>query len=377
MRAIPTLRRERTLRRLGLALLVSSCALGSAVLAHLFVLPSLAEGDSDALRAMLLGASLAVPAALVYLTVPRLLDRYDPEPVYSLVAAFAFGALGACGLAAAVNASVAELAADRGGDGWVIATLLSAPLVEEAAKGLGVLGVFLFLRREFDGMIDGVVYASFIGIGFAAVENAVYYGAAASEGVLGESLVLRGLFTPWCHPVYTSMIGLGLGLAREGRRPWIRRLAPWLGLIAAVLLHAAWNRAAVLGPRAGLGALTLTQLPLWLAFVGAFLALVAVLARRRGAIVRAYLEDEVARKAITPTELELIGHPFGLLFARVLHGKEGARFVRTAARLALSKWHASRAEALGEGTLSADFIAPLRDELKRAREAVSIRSEGR
>src|SRR5690606_14333655 len=157
----------------------------------------------------------------------------------------------------------------------------------------------------------------------------------------------------------------------EGRRAWVRRFSPWLGLLTAVLLHAAWNRAAVLGPRAGHEALAVLQLPLWLAFVGAFLAVVTVLSMRRGAIVRAYLEDEVARKAITVTELELIGHPFGLLFARMLYGKEGARFVRTAARLALSKWHASRAESLGDEPRSANCIVPLREELRSGREAVA------
>jgi protease PrsW len=371
---MPTLRRERLLRRLGLLVLVVSCALGGAALAHLFVLPKFHEDDLEALRAMAVGASLAIPAALVYLTVPRLLDRYDPEPIRALLASFVYGALGACGLAAAVNASVADLAASRGGDGWMIATLLSAPLVEEVAKGLGVFGVFYFLRREFDGMIDGVVYASFVGIGFAAIENAIYYGAAESAGTLKESLVLRGLLTPWCHPVYTSMVGLGLGLAREGHRSWVRRSAPWLGLATAILLHAAWNRAAVLGPRAGRESLAVLQLPLWFAFVAAFLAVVMVLSVRRGAIVRAHLEDEVARKAITVTELELIGHPFGLLFARMLYGRQGAKFVRSAARLALSKWHASRAESLGAQTLSADFIAPLREEMRRAREAVVERA---
>jgi protease PrsW len=367
---MPTLRRERLLRRIGLLLLVLSCAVGGAALAHLFVLPSFRADDVEALRSMAVGASLAIPAAMVYLTVPRLLDRYDPEPLGALLASFLFGALGACGLAAAVNAAVAHAAGSLGEDGWMIATLLSAPLVEEVAKGLGVLGVFYFLRREFDGMIDGVVYASFVGIGFAGIENAIYYAAAESEGMLKESLVLRGLLTPWCHPVYTSMVGLGVGLAREGRRAWMRSLAPWLGLAAAVLLHAAWNRAAVLGPSTGNEALAVLQLPLWFTFVGAFLGLVTVLSVRRGHIVRVHLEDEVARKAITVTELELIGHPFGLLFARTLYGRDGAKFVRTAARLALSKWHASRAESLGDQTLSANFIAPLREELRRAREAV-------
>ena len=88
-------------------------------------------------------------------------------------------------------------------------------------KGLAVLGVFYFLRREFDGVVDGVIYATFAALGFAAVENVVYYSNAMRADAGGEALaatfLLRGVLAPWGHPLYTSMTGIGFGIARETR----------------------------------------------------------------------------------------------------------------------------------------------------------------
>ena len=77
-------RSEKRKRALGLALFWIGTLLGALLALQLFVVPPLQAGDVKELRAMLTGALLAVPAGLVYLTVPRLLDRYDPEPWYAL-----------------------------------------------------------------------------------------------------------------------------------------------------------------------------------------------------------------------------------------------------------------------------------------------------
>ena len=94
----------------------------------------------------------------------------------------AWGAIAACGIAATINTGVEIVAGAVGGKEFaeVMGACVSAPIVEEGMKGLAVLGVFYFLRREFDGVVDGVIYATFAALGFAAVENVVYYGNAAS-----------------------------------------------------------------------------------------------------------------------------------------------------------------------------------------------------
>ena len=84
--------------------------------------------------------------------------------------------------------------------GEVIGACVSAPLVEEFWKGLAVFGIFFFLRREFDGVVDGIIYGTFAALGFAATENVMYYSRAQltetlshHEGALATTFVLRGV----------------------------------------------------------------------------------------------------------------------------------------------------------------------------------------
>ena len=53
-----------------------------------------------------------------------------------------------------------------------------APVTEEAAKGLFILLLLWFRRNELDGILDGIVYAGMVGIGFAFTENILYLAAA-------------------------------------------------------------------------------------------------------------------------------------------------------------------------------------------------------
>ncbi len=359
---------ERGRRMVGLGLYVMGMGFGALMLLVLFfVLPAAMGIGPQMSVAMLIGALLAFPAAVVYLFVPRLLDRYDPEPAYALVMALAWGGIAACGFSALVNTLVGAALGD------VASTVLSAPIVEEASKGILVLGFLYFLRREFDGVVDGIIYGTFVAIGFAAVENVIYYAEAGmqqgGEGIR-TTFFLRGLLTPWGHPLYTSMTGIGVGIARESSRTWLRLVAPVAGYSAAVFLHAMWNGSAVLlGSLGAGGALVfLCSIFLWLIFVIAFLALVLGLVRRRGRIIRAHLLDEVALGHLTQAELDLVASAFGGLTAYARKGKPGLEFARAVARLALSKWHSARAMKGKTRTVSMDFIAPLRRRIRELRE---------
>ena len=56
--------------------------------------------------------------------------------------------------------------------------MVIAPLTEEAGKGLFVLLLLYIRRHTLDGVIDGLVYAGLVGVGFAFTENILYYAAA-------------------------------------------------------------------------------------------------------------------------------------------------------------------------------------------------------
>src|SRR2546430_12475854 len=58
--------------------------------------------------------------------------------------------------------------------GSMLAAPISAPIVEELAKALGVLAVFWLLRAEFDNMRDGFVYGALVGLGFTWFEAPLY-----------------------------------------------------------------------------------------------------------------------------------------------------------------------------------------------------------
>jgi RsiW-degrading membrane proteinase PrsW (M82 family) len=348
--------------------------LGSAALVVFFVVMPLESRDPDLeFTAMGIGAVCALPPLLLYLWIPRFIDRFDPEPWWALALVLGWGAIAAVGIAGTINTLVELGAIEIGGKDFaeVAGACFSAPIFEEGMKGMAVFGVFFFLRREFDGVVDGVIYATFVALGFAAVENILYYTNAVKAdpngNILAATFVLRGVLSPWGHPLYTSMTGLGFGISRETTKPWLRWMAPIFGYCGAMFLHCMWNTAATIS-----GFLTILMLPLWFLFVAAFLGILIWLVVRKGRIIRMHLQDEVLLGTLTPWELEMACSAWGGLRARMGYGgKAGRTFQRTAVRLGLSKWHAGRAMQGRKRTVSADWIVPLRQELAELRTEVS------
>jgi RsiW-degrading membrane proteinase PrsW (M82 family) len=185
------------------------------------------------------------------------IDRWEPEPARLLWLAFGWGACVATIAALLIN-NTAEAVGDLllgMGNGDKISAVVSAPLFEEALKGAFVLGIFLFLREEFNGVVDGIVYSGFVAAGFAFTENIYYFGRAFAEYGIGDSsspgvvaaFILRGVLSPFTHPLFTAMIGIGIGIAATTKSRKVAALAPFGGYLVAAVLHALWNGAATLG----------------------------------------------------------------------------------------------------------------------------------
>src|ERR1700722_3387537 len=370
---------ERTRRIVGLVIYIVMMLAGAgAVIFFFLVLPLEAPNPEAQYEAMGIGALCALPPLAIYLWIPRLIDRFDPEPWWALALVFGWGAIAACGVACAINTGVDAVASAIGGAefGKLAGACISAPIVEEGMKGLAVFGVFYFLRREFDGVVDGVIYATFAALGFAPLQNIIYYSSAvmhdAGGNALATTFVVRGILAPWGHPLYTSMTGIGFGISRETNKTWLKWMAPMFGYCGAMFLHSLWNTASTIS-----GFLFLIMLPLWLLFVAAFIGILIWLVVRKGRIIRLHLQDEVLMGTLTHQELDLVCSPWGGLRATFgWGGGAGRKFVRTAARLGLSKWHTGRAMRGRKMTVSADWILPLRQELAELRMAVA-RSMGR
>jgi RsiW-degrading membrane proteinase PrsW (M82 family) len=165
------------------------------------------------------------------------LDRLEPEPRAMRWNAFLWG-----GGISVLVASVANEYTDAS-FGTTAALVISAPVAEEIMKTLGILGAAK--RNQIDSPLDGVVYAGYVGLGFAMVENIIYFSQAIIDDDLGLVFVMRGLFSPFAHPFFTLWVGLAIGAAVQKGRS--RRFAAMRGLLLAMALHASWNASGVNG----------------------------------------------------------------------------------------------------------------------------------
>jgi len=187
-----------------------------------------------------------IPLLIVILTV-LWIDRWEPEPRTLLLGSFLWGGGVAVWLSMFMNEGVGNALNNVFGAGLNAegaAAVFGAPFVEEFWKGLGLLVIFLFRRRHFNGPVDGVVYASMIAAGFAFMENVLYFlGNAETVGMV---FLLRGIASPFGHLIYTAAIGLALGWASRRSGPaWL--VAMPIGYLIAVGLHMAWNGFATIG----------------------------------------------------------------------------------------------------------------------------------
>lgn len=261
------------------------------------------EVGAVALLTGMIFAALPVP---VYLGLALLLDRYEPEPATLLALTFLWGAGAATVIALVLNSTGQALVSQSFGSevGQLYGTTVSAPVVEESAKALALLGIYRWRRTELDGVLDGIVYATMVGLGFAFTENALYYGRALIEGqdVLAGTFFARGILSPFAHPLFTSLTGIGFALAAGSRGPF-RALPAVLGLLAAMALHALWNATSVDASGAGfLLVYTLIMVPTFLAVIT-----IAIVARaREGRVVRERLGPEIANGVLGPADLQAL-----------------------------------------------------------------------
>ncbi|WP_224786191.1 PrsW family intramembrane metalloprotease [Microbacterium caowuchunii] len=273
--------------------------------------------------ASILGMVLALlPLIGVFLAL-RLVDRWEPEPRGLIVIALGWGAIVSVAIALGVDLLIV-LAVGRSGTpaGEFLQTVVQAPVVEEVAKGLGVLLIFAGARRWFDGPVDGIVYGGLIGAGFAFTENIQYFALAWIEGgaeLTSATFFIRGILSPFAHVMFTAVTGFALGLAARRGASFRGVLGPWLlGLAGAIVLHAFWNGSALLGDFLGL--YTALQIPLFLVFIGGVL----MLRREEARLTRARLGEYAAAGWFTPQEVDMLATPSGrragLAWARTLRG---------------------------------------------------------
>ncbi|CAL9526268.1 hypothetical protein SUDANB105_03927 [Streptomyces sp. enrichment culture] len=210
----------------------------------------------------LVGLGLAILPVPLLIAAFRWLDRVEPGPWRNLLFAFAWGACAAALIAIVANSFatrwIATATADPSSADTLGATVI-APVVEETAKAAAILLIFLFRRRDFTGIVDGVVIAGVTATGFAFTENILYLGTAFGTdqlhgdrgiaSVTAATFFVRIVMSPFAHPLFTVLTGIGFGFAAlSGERRLLRRvLLPLGGLLLAMGMHAFWNGSATFG----------------------------------------------------------------------------------------------------------------------------------
>ncbi|APH03144.1 hypothetical protein ASJ30_10610 [Janibacter indicus] len=316
------------------------------------------------LMALIIGAESGVLATLVgllFALIPLVfvlplflwLDRFEAEPWRYLATAFLYGAFGST-LAALVLNSLGGFVLMGYTDAEsanVLSAVFIAPLTEETFKGLFLLVMWWFMRKEFNGLTDGIVYAGIVAAGFAFTENILYLGRALDQGgteALLGTFALRGLVSPFCHPMFTAMTGIGVGMASLSRQTPVKIIAPFVGWCAAVLLHGLWN----LGASAGATGLVVNLSFGFVVFV-VFVAFVVWTRQREGKVIGHHLLPYADSGWISRDEVSMLSsmkeRRVARRWARARGGSSAVQSMRsfqdTASELALLRFRTLRHEA--------------------------------
>ena len=299
------------------------------------------------------------------------LDRFEKEPRLLLGGVFLWGAVVAAGSAFILNTGIglgvymvtgSESAAE------ISTTSLIAPFVEETVKGLAVLLIFLLAQKEFDSILDGIVYAAVVALGFAATENAYYIYSLGylQDGYSGlfQLAFIRVVLVGWQHPFFTSFIGIGMAAARLNRNQTLKILLPLLGFGVSILAHAIHNTMAQF--LSGLGGLAITSLADWIGWLFLF-GFVVYMIWRENQLLQFQLREEVQLGIITPVQYQIACSFWkpGSRIPKTLdksRRNQANRFYQVCAELSHKKNQLSR---LGDEHGNGKIISELRGELQQ------------
>ncbi|HEY3311053.1 MAG TPA: PrsW family intramembrane metalloprotease [Anaerolineales bacterium] len=299
------------------------------------------------------------------------LDRYEKEPLPLLVGVFAWGLVVAAGGAFILNTlfgmTIFSLTGSESASNFATSSI-SAPFVEESLKGMAVLLVFLIFRREFDSLLDGIVYAGVTALGFAATENVLYiwrgFEANGWDGFF-QLVLIRVILVGWQHPFYTAFTGIGLAIARMNRSWTVKVIAPLTGFGLAMFTHSFHNTLADI-PFFGEMTCVVGSFLDWFGVMFMFLVILWATARERRKLV-IHLEEEVQLDLISPAQYRTACSAWSQALARLKslfggHFHTTNRFYQVCGELAHKK---QQLFTLGEEQGNSAIIQQYRLELAR------------
>ncbi len=296
-------------------------------------------------------------------------DRFEREPKKLLVVVFLWGAF-----VATLGAIVAEFILGVGllaltGDEpltELAGAAIFAPLVEESLKGIAILIVAFVFRNEFDSILDGIVYAGIVALGFAATEDVLYLFSAYLEkgwGALFALYFVRVILTGWNHAAFTAFIGIGIAIARLNKNVVVKIFAPILGWAIAVILHGTFNG---LLSTENDTAVLLAFCISWIGWLFIF-AIIVWAIRLDRARAKKFLAEEVERGILSPAQFRVATAALAPTFMRLGalgsgHYWDTRRFYQVCGELAQKK---EQLEKFGDERGNAATIEKLRAEMQK------------
>jgi RsiW-degrading membrane proteinase PrsW (M82 family) len=173
--------------------------------------------------------SLAFAPVLIILTYIYIRDKFNREPFWLLFLSVLGGMFSV--IPVLIVGYVTELFAPlfQGIQLAFYHAFIQAGFVEELFKLLVVL-ILVWRSRHFDERFDGIVYAVFVSMGFALVENIMYvFGGGLVTGLV------RIITAVPAHAIFGIAMGYYLGMAKFN--PWKRSTYMALAFIIPWLMH--------------------------------------------------------------------------------------------------------------------------------------------
>ena len=180
---------------------------------------------------LVLLASLAPVFSILFYIYFR--DKYDKEPIGLLVKSVVAGMLVVIPVLFVGRILMAFMPAmGKIGDAAYHAFVV-AGTTEEVFKFL-ILYLLVWKSPSFNEKFDGIVYAVFVSLGFAAVENVLY----VMDGGL-QTAMTRAITAVPAHAIFGITMGYYLGIAHmydELRKPYLRK-----AILIPILLHGIYD----------------------------------------------------------------------------------------------------------------------------------------
>jgi len=172
--------------------------------------------------------ALATLIGVAYLFKVRSYDIYEKEPISVLLVVAFVGGFVSIGTTVLlyffVNVNLTFFDA-----------IFKIGMIEELSKLIALIVVYRFIRKEFNEIVDGIVYITAISLGFAIIENITYAFRSDNPFVI---LSLRSVVSVLGHISFTGYMGIAFYIHKRVHKNYI---GLWVTFLLASFAHGFYN----------------------------------------------------------------------------------------------------------------------------------------